>query len=190
MSAEMMSTVKKAFAAYLTRPVWNWSWLVTQTFDIHKCGYTKSDGKLAFHSRLIQESWEVFLDEVSCHAGLVYGFVFGEAHKSGAPHWHAVVHASDGLLGVPRWGRIRERCYDRFGRIRFSVINKGQSIQMSEGVRAVSDGVSRYLCKYVAKDANTSHAWWDFSGCIGGCFADTGQLARELDLDMAFDLEI
>jgi len=177
MPSETLALVKKSFADYLSRPEWNWSWFHTQTFDVHKCGYRKRNGRLAVHREICNESFGRMMNVIAKQAVIVYGFAFGELHRNGFPHWHALLHVKSNLFGQPRRVDVFDYMFRKYGRNKLLEYVPNQNVQVSEGVACVSDGVARYLCKYVAKEAAQGDAWWDFKGFMGGCEADPSQIA-------------
>ena len=156
--------IKDSFADYLSKPYWNWSWYVTATFDPQK---------QVQYPRLAEHSWRFFLSRIADTAAMSYGWAFAESHKSGSMHWHAIVHVSENLLGQPRRKDIWEAMFKKYGRCEISAF-RPTNLQL--GINTVSYGVARYLTKYVAKDAATGEAWWDFAGNISGLEADSKQI--------------
>jgi len=177
MEPHTLSLVKSSFSDYLTRPEWHWSWFATQTFDYNKCGYLRRNGCRDVHSEICQESFGRMLGEIAKTAVMVYGFAFGELQQSGRPHWHAVVHVTTDLFDGPRRLDIWKYMFRMYGRSDIREVQTGQSVQVAEGVGKVSDGISRYLTKYVAKESATGQAWWDFRGFMSGSEADASAIA-------------
>lgn len=118
-------------------------------------------------------SWRQVLREIAKDATVVYGFVFGEAHKSGQPHWHALLHVRENLFKAPTRKSIHEWCLEHYGRNRI-VPMASENLEVRCG--HMSDGISRYLTKYVAKDTANSHATWTFGGFLNGSEAEPGQI--------------
>jgi len=166
--ADTFDSIKSSFADYLSHPCWNWSWVVTQTFDPFK---------QKPYARLVEHSWRYFMHRVARDANINYGFYFGEPHKSGLPHWHALVHVSENLLGQPRRCHIWEDMFERYGRNCIEPF-VGSNDRKSVAVGNVSEGIARYLCKYVAKESSRDQATWDFSGFMSGREADCARIRR------------
>jgi len=173
MQPQNMAVVKEDFSSYLSKSEWQWNWVVTQTFDEYK---------VPLHQNLVSDSWHDFLDEVGKHANLVYGWMFGEKHKSGRPHWHAICRVDTNLFEQPRRSEIWRYMYDRYGRNRIEPFKSQQKLMCNIRARNVSDGISRYLVKYVAKEAFREDATWDFAGILSGCEADTRQIRAVIGL--------
>jgi len=64
-----------------------------------------------------------------------------------------------------------------YGRCELREVVRGRSLEVGEGLRNVSDGISRYLTKYVAKESAGAQAWWDFKGFMSGLEAAPSQIA-------------
>jgi len=124
-----------------------------------------------------QESFGRMLREIAKTATMVYGFAFGELQQSGRPHWHAVVHVTPDLFDGPSRQDVWRYMFRMYGRSDIREVQAGQSVQVGEGIKNVSDGISRYLTKYVAKEAATGQAWWDFKGFMSGKEADPSAIA-------------
>jgi len=180
MEPHLLIRVKASLARYLSDPRWNWNWVVTQTFDpsIPSLTYFHSTAnERRFRSGLVDQSFLAFLTEIADSALVCYGFCFGEQHKSGAPHWHALVHVKEDIFGRPRrrqlWGHMKEN----YGRNR---IEPYLSADLTGRVHNVQDhvitGIASYLTKYVAKEAYRDEATWDFRGFIGTGEAQPGEI--------------
>jgi len=176
METHTLSLVKKSFSQYLSHPCWRWNWVAHQTFDLDKCGYTKKNGDRDFHRLICQESYERFTREIRNTAMLHYGFAFAELHQNGFPHWHAVLHVEENLLGQPRRRSIFEYMHRQYGRSRIEPINRSDCGEYGTATGTVADGIARYLTKYVAKESQSDNAWWDFSGAISGFEADPSRI--------------
>lgn len=177
MEPRTLDLVKKSFSDYLTRPEWEWSWFMTQTFDFHKCGYRKRNGKLDVHREICEESFQRMMEFIGKTATICYGFGFGELHKSGRPHWHAVVHVGMDLYSQCTRESVWEYMFKMYGRNTIAEVMPCQGLQVHSGTALISDGISRYLTKYVAKESATGQAWWDFKGYMSGSEADPSQIA-------------
>jgi len=187
MRTEKLQDVKKAFAHYLSRPEWNWSWFLTQTFDVHKCGFLKSDGKPALHSEICRESFNRMMRKVADQAMSVYGFGFAESHRNGRPHWHAILHVKEDLFGNPCRTSIYNYMYKMYGRNQIRGFKPSVNVKIDSGIECVSDGVSRYLCKYIAKESHRNDAWWDFKGFLGGLEVPTSEICQHIGIRQTFD---
>jgi len=176
MQPQTMMLCKHAFTRYLSKSCWRWNWWVTQTFDYEKCGYKRKDGFLDVHSEICKESYHRFTKEIRKTAMLHYGFAFAELHKNGRPHWHALCHVSENLLGQPRRNEVWERMFAMYGRCEIRPVNAVLSNQIVDGRKVIGSGIARYLCKYVAKSAREDHAWWDFSGSVSGFEASASRI--------------
>jgi len=168
--------IKESMANYLTDTRWRWNWVVTQTFDPSKINLTyfhDTEKVRKFRGGLVMSSWKRVLQEIARDANVVYGFVFGEHHKNGNPHWHALLHVTGNLFGQPRRSVIHKFCLSEFGRNRITPMT---SVNMEVSVGRVSDGISRYLTKYVAKEVGGHHDTWDFGGFLSGSAAEPGQI--------------
>jgi len=176
MEPHIRQQVKQSLANYLTDPRWQWNWVLTQTFDPSKPSLTywhDTRKERLFRSNLVLSSWKSTIAEIARDSIVCYGFVFGEQHKSGAPHWHAVMHVRENLFGSPRRKAIHEWCLEQFGRNRITPM-ASENLEVRCGT--VSDGISRYLTKYVSKEAQSDYATWDFEGYVSGSKAETGQI--------------
>jgi len=168
--------VKDSLANYLTDHRWRWNWVLTQTFDPSKPSltyYHDTRKERRFRGGLVLSSWREVMSFIARDAVCAYGFVFGEQHKSGAPHWHALVHVTENLFGQPRRKSVHEWCLGTYGRSRITPM---ASENLEVRVGSISDGISRYLTKYVAKESYHDHATWDFVGFINGFEADSGRI--------------
>jgi len=173
MQTQNLSVVKGEFSSYLSNPKWGWNWVVTQTFDEYK---------VPIHANIVRDSWNDFLREVGRHANVVYGWMFGERHTSGRPHWHAICRVDTNLFDQPRRKDIWLYMFDRYGRNRIEPFKSQQKLMCNLASRTVSDGIARYLTKYVAKSAFQEDATWDFGGLLSGCEADTKQIRAAVGL--------
>jgi len=162
--AENYELIKSSFSSYLSKPYWDWTYFVTQTFD---------PSKVKPYKRLCEHSWRFFLSRCQDHAAISYGFCFSESHKSGLRHWHALVHVTPNLLAQPDARSLWESMHSKYGR---SQILPYKESNIEVGVATVSTGVSRYLTKYLVKESASDDAWWDFNGNMGGKPADAGDL--------------
>lgn len=156
--------LKESFSTYLSKPQWDWTWYVTQTFDPQKVND---------YPRLAEHSWRFFLNLVGNEAMMTYGFVFAEPHKNGRMHWHALVHVKENLLGQPRRKSIFQAMGRKYGYCEIYPYMRSQNLSMEDDV---ATGVARYLTKYVVKESAVDHAWWDFGGKIGGKEADVEEI--------------
>jgi len=168
-----MNDVKAEFASYLSRPEWGWNVVAHQTFDEHKCYITDT---------VCLRSWNSFLEYVGREANVVYGWMFGEHHKSGNPHWHAICKIEENLFGMPRRKMVWAHQYEKFGRFRLEPLRPDGNLMGDISTKTVSDGVSRYLVKYVAKEAFRGDATFDFGGFLGGKPADPKQICTAIGL--------
>jgi len=180
--------VKSQFASYLSKPAWNWTWFVTQTYDINKCGFTRKDGKRAFHSQISKESFDNFIKRVGQASASCWGFVFEERHKTGRPHWHALLHVTENLFGDPRRDVLWKYMFEKYGRMEIRPFNCNRGAATDSDVGIISDGISRYLCKYLAKDSRRDDAWWDFRGFTSGFEAEARQIRELIGID-SMDLD-
>jgi len=159
-----MELIKASFSDYLSKPYWNWSWYCTATFD---------PAKVPQYKRIAEHSWRFFLSRLADTCMMSYGFCFAEAHSSGATHWHALVHVTENLLRQPRRKDIWASMFAKYGRCQILPYTPGN---MDLAVGSISTGVSRYLTKYVAKEAHRDQAWWDFGGNMSGRDAEACEL--------------
>jgi len=162
--APTFELIKKSFADYLSKPYWNWSWYCTATFDPKKAPQ---------YPRLAEHSWRFFMSAVGQTSPMSYGFAFAESHKSGAMHWHALVHVAENLLRQPRRKDIWERMFAKYGYCQLLPYIGGP---VALEVDSVSTGVARYLTKYLVKEATQDQAWWDFRGNMSGHEADAADI--------------
>jgi len=171
--AQNLQTIKEAFADYLSKPYWNWSWYCTATFD---------PSKMPQYKRIAEHSWRFFLSRIADTASISYGFCFSETHRSGATHWHALVHVTENLLGQPQRKDVWKQMFDKYGR---NQILPFKASNFSHTIDTMSTGVARYLTKYVAKEAASDQAWWDFGGNISGSEANASQIRSAIGAPMA-----
>lgn len=160
--------IKDAFSDYLSLPQWDWTYFITQTFDPRR--YSKA------YSRLCEHSWRFLCNRLMERSIISYGFAFAESHKSGLRHWHALVHVTPDLFGNPTWDDIRKVMLEKYGRIQINDFKPDNWQLAGAQVNTISNGVSRYLTKYVAKESSGGDAWWDFNGNISGSEADAGEI--------------
>ncbi len=168
------SNVKAAFASYLSQSEWKWNWVVHQTFDEHKCDLYPS---------ILGYSWREFMREIARNAMMNYGWCFAETGKLGRLHWHALVHVKEDLLRRPSRTEIWAHMFRKFGRNRIEPYKAGQRELGWIATKEMSDGISRYVAKYLAKETCLDNAWWDFGGFLGGKQADSKRIARAIGLD-------
>jgi len=161
MQTHNLELVKIAFAEYLSLPEWNWTLVVTQTFDEHKT---------PCHRNMSSDSFKDLMEYAGNEAVCIYGFAFGEQHKSGRPHWHAILHMTENLFEQPRRADIWRYMFDKYGRNRIEPYRPNACTVVNDGRQAerVGEGIARYLCKYVAKESARDQAWWDFTGFMSG----------------------
>lgn len=161
--------IKDAFSDYLSMPYWDWTYFITQTFDPKR--YKKS------YSRLCEHSWRFLCNRLMEQSILSYGFAFSESHKSGYRHWHALIHVTPNLFGQPTWKEIKDAMLKKYGRIQIDNFKPDNWMLTGDRqIMTISNGVSRYLTKYVAKEAATGEAWWDFNGNMSGSEADCAEI--------------
>jgi len=165
--------LKQSFSDYLSRPSWDWSWYVTQTFD---------PKRWKDYPRLAEHSWRFFLNMLSREAMMTYGFVFAEPHRNGRMHWHALVHVRENLIGQPRQKSSWEAMEAKYGYCQIETYCRSQRLRPED---EVGSAIARYLSKYVVKEASRDQAWWDFSGNISGSDADTQQIMSAIGAPMS-----
>lgn len=166
MQPHNLERVKAEFALFLSETKWNWNWVATQTFDSFK---------VPIHSNIVHDSFNELMKKIARTAVMNYGFVFGEQHKSGLPHWHALLHVSESLWGEPRRSDIWDWAFKRYGRNRIEAFNPVIPIH-HESIGVISTGISKYMCKYVAKESARDEATWDFKGFMGGREVPTARI--------------
>lgn len=172
MEPENLPEVKRAFEYYLSNPLWNWNWVLTQTFD---------PDKVPMHRNICRDTFRTTMDLISVGAIMAYGFAFGEQHRSGLPHWHAILHVETNLFGAPTRRSIWQRNFSEWGRNRIEPFRARVNFASLDSA-CVAHGIARYLCKYVAKDSVGDQAWWDFDGNIGGLRVDAARIAHTIGL--------
>jgi len=185
MEPHITNGIKDSLANYLSDPRWRWNWVLTQTFDPSKPSLTywhDTRKERRFRGGLVLSSWRAVLAKIAETASINYGFVFGEQHKNGNPHWHAVMHVTENMWNEPRRKTIHEWCLETYGRSRITPCAP-ENIEIR--ARHVSDGISRYLTKYVAKEAHGDHATWDFGGFASGSAVEPEWLIREVGIKSA-----
>jgi len=166
---------QREFELYLSRPEWDWTWFVTQTFDKQK---NKFDKKRGFSKYLCQNSWGQFVEWTAEYSDLVYGFWFQEPHKSGFPHWHALVHVKENPLGSADPSTIWKRMFERYGRAKVRPVYKADT-------ELTAARLIMYLTKYVAKEARRTHDTWGFGGLMDGQPAEASRFADEIGISSA-----
>lgn len=182
MEPHTRSRIKDSLSNYLTDRRWQWNWVLTQTFDPSKPSLTywhETRKERLFRTGLVLHSWNKVLAEIALRTWMVYGFVFGEQHKNGNPHWHALLHVRENAFKAVRRTSIHKWCLEEFGRNRITPM---ASENLEVRVDHMSDGISRYLTKYVAKEADGDHATWDFGGFLNGSKAETKQITDRVGI--------
>jgi len=173
MKPHMREEFKRTFSEYLSKPQWDWNYVAHQTFD---------SGKNNLSAGLVEWSWNHFMRSAAREAMMCYGFYFAERGATGRLHWHALVHIKHNLLGLPLRSELQAGQRDLFGF--FSLIPHWENVTpaMKSG-HAVARGIATYLTKYVAKDAYSDDATWDFTGFMGGSMVDSRRIARAIGVD-------
>lgn len=176
MQPHNLTEVKTAFADYLSQPDWDWNWVVTQTFD---------ERKVPLHSSIVKDSFQQFMLEIAKTANSNYGFVFGEQHRSGRPHWHAILHVQTSLFGEPLRKDMWKWSFTKYGRNRIEPCRDERS-RRELAIADISMGIARYLTKYVVKDAARDEAWWDFQGFLSGRETPARRIFSHLGVHSAY----
>lgn len=173
MKPHMREEFKRSFAEYLSKPEWQWNFVAHQTFDSDKYKLTAG---------LVEWSWGHFMRNVARDAMMNYGFCFAERGRMGRLHWHALVNINHNLYGYPSRVDLQDEQRNKFGF--FSLIPHWRypnpELMADKGV---ATGVSTYLSKYVAKEAFSDDATWDFTGFLGGSLVDSRRIARAIGVD-------
>jgi len=166
--------MKRCFSEYLTLPEWEWTWFVTQTFDLYKCGYIRRtpEFKLALHSDIVNESWKFFINLVGDTATACWGFVFEEKHVNGRPHWHALVHVGKDLFDQPNSTDVWRRMFDKYG-----------FMEIRHYRPELAERAGSYLSKYLAKGTGCGESTFEFDGFLSGKQADSRQIMRACGVD-------
>ena len=166
--------VKSAFAEYLSLPEWDWDWFITQTFDPKKFKRARN-GRLLVPTNITVNSWKDFIRFTGSTANACWGFMFGELHRSGMPHWHALVHVQANLFDQPSRTDMWRHMWHRYGRFEARPYEPAKFQDVA--------GACSYLTKYVAKEAFQDDATWDFKGFLAGSEADSRQIVRACGVD-------
>ncbi len=181
METHNTADVKVAFSSYLTLPEWNWNWVAHQTFD---------DGKVPLHRNIVKESFEDLLNEIARTSMLCYGWCFGETGYGGRVHWHSILHVGVNLFGQPRRKDIYEFMFKKYGRMSITPYVGNQREMGNIATKTISDGIARYLTKYLVKGSHTQDAWWDFQGNLGGYPAVTSRIMRVIGMTLPDSLKL
>jgi len=166
--------VKQAFETYLSLEEWDWSWVITQTFDPFKAPR---------YARICEHSWRDLVRTTGSTATACWGFMFAETHMSGLPHWHALLHVQENLLRQPMRSEIWEHMFNRYGRCRIERFNPFKKSEAAVSIGGVAHGIARYITKYVVKEHARRDATWDFMGFLGGVEADSRQIIDACGVD-------
>jgi len=166
--------VKQAFQIYLSQPGWDWSWVITQTFDPFKA---------PAYSRICEHSWRDFVKTVGSTANACWGFMFAETHLSGSPHWHALMHVQENLLRQPSRKSVWRHMFNRYGRCRIEPFRPLMKNETGVATEIVAHGIATYLTKYVVKEHARRDSTWDFMGFLGGAEADCRQIVHACGVD-------
>lgn len=169
---ENLALVKAEMSSWLSDPQWDWTWVVTQTFK----------PQASQHRTRVPDSWMRWMQNLSSLSDVIYGFCFGELHRSGKTHWHAVVHVQDGLYGEVQRKEQFNWALEKYGRNRITAYQPNLREMGHLQTKKVSDGIARYCVKYVAKDYAIDSAWWDFLGFLHGNQVEPKQILRILKL--------
>ena len=180
MQPHMMNEFKASFSSYLTDPKWKWNWVVTQTFDTDK---------VPLHRSIVRESWQDMLGKIGKNSSCCYGWVFGETGRMGRVHWHAILHVQENLFGDPSRRQIWEQMFDKYGRCSITAYVCNQREIGNIATKTISDGIARYLTKYVVKDTFSDDAWWDFDGNLAGRWAAPARIMRVIGMTPPVELE-
>jgi len=81
-----------------------------------------------------------------------------------------------GLFGEPSRKEAWQYCFKKYGFSQIKPFHANTGLKVSS-IGKISDGISRYLCKYVAKEAYDDDATWDFGGFLSGSIAEPGEIA-------------
>jgi len=168
------SDFKDEFAEYLSNPRWGFNWYVTQTFDSQKVNP---------YSRICEHSWRFFNNQLALTSSAHWGWMFAERGKgNGRLHWHALMHVEKNLFDQPERGEIWSAMHKKYGRNLILEYSPGDQ-RILRDCKFVATGVSCYLTKYVAKEANGGDATWDFMGFLSGKEAATKELHAIIGVD-------
>jgi len=163
--------VKSSFAAYLSLPGWDFNWFITQTFDPNKFKRARN-GCLLVPTNITVNSFKDFIKFTGTRSNACWGWMFGELHRSGMPHWHALMHIQPNLFGQPSRTSMWAHMWHRYGRFEAKPYLPARHQHVA--------GAATYLTKYVAKETFQDNATWDFKGYLSGSEADSGQIARAI----------
>jgi len=166
--------VKQAFEIYLSKPEWDWTWVIHQTFDPYKA---------PAYSRICEHSWRDLVRTTGATANACWGFMFAETHLSGLPHWHALLHVQENLLRQPSRKSVWRHMFNRYGRMAIRPFKPCQATDPGVAIGRMSHGIARYITKYVVKEHARRDATWDFMGFLGGKYADPRQIVDACGVD-------
>lgn len=173
MEPHSFERVKAEFAQYLSLPEWQWTHVITQTYD---------NAKTPIYPLLPLHSWRFFNNYLRPRSPENYGWMFAEKGKTGRLHWHGLVRIVKDLFGKPTDDELWQYMFNRYGRCKVEPLREEQNWLGNVTFRTVSNGISRYLTKYVVKDAISDNAVFDFAGNLDGQEADCKRLMDEIRL--------
>lgn len=179
MQPHMRNEFKRTFSEYLSLHEWDWNYVACQTFDQNKHHLSHS---------LVPWSWGHFMREAARESPMNYGFYFAEKGKMGRLHWHALVHISKDLLGLPLRHDLQGLQTEKFGRFQLVPYWNQEEGLIRLAVNKIATGIATYLTKYVAKDTWSDDATWDFTGFLGGKQADSKRIRRAIGLPISVEL--
>lgn len=159
----------ESLAVWLSQPKWAWTWYVTQTF---KCENPTP--------RLGEVSFRHWMSQLSRASAACWGFVFGEVGKLGRFHWHALIHISPNLWGLPETSIFHAWALEKYGRNTVAWYRGPDDKQLMHA----GEKLSRYLTKYIAKDTENDNLYWDWLGFVSGAEVLPGQIGQTWDWEL------